>query len=83
MEKELKIYSKFIGKGDLLIVEGTFLGGHPNLPEHGEGPTEAIEKFFHENSKFFLIRDLSITRGFPIAWIFGILVSCRNFRNPS
>jgi hypothetical protein len=23
-------------------------------------------------------RDLSITRGFPIAWIFGILASCRN-----
>jgi 23S rRNA (cytidine1920-2'-O)/16S rRNA (cytidine1409-2'-O)-methyltransferase len=25
-----------------------------------------------------LERDLSITRGFPIAWIFGILASCRN-----
>ena len=34
-------------------------------------------------SMFFIfyilsIRDLSITRGFPIAWIFGILASCRN-----
>jgi hypothetical protein len=26
----------------------------------------------------YLYRDLSITRGFPMAWIFGILASCRN-----
>jgi len=24
------------------------------------------------------VRDLSLTRGFPIAWIFDIPVSCRN-----
>jgi len=54
VEKELKIYSKFIRKGDLLIVEDTFLGGHPSHPEHGEGPTEAIEKFLQENSEFYI-----------------------------
>ena len=54
VEKELEIYSKFIRKGDLLIVEDTFLGGHPSHPEYGEGPTEAIKKFLRENSDFYI-----------------------------
>ena len=54
MEKELEIYSKFIRKGDLLIVEDTFLGGHPSHPEYGEGPTEAIKKFLRGNSDFYI-----------------------------
>ena len=28
-------------------------------------------------------RDLSITKGFPTAWIFGSLVHAETFRNPS
>lgn len=56
VEKELEIYSEFIRKGDLLIVEDTFLGGHPSHPEYGEGPTEAIEKFLHGNDEFYIDR---------------------------
>ena len=56
VEKELEIYSKFIRKGDLLIVEDTFLGGHPSHPEYGEGPTEAIENFLQGNDEFYIDR---------------------------
>ena len=56
VQKELEIYSKFIRKGDLLIVEDTFLGGHPSHPEYGEGPTEAIENFLQRNDEFYIDR---------------------------
>ncbi|MDA8768034.1 cephalosporin hydroxylase family protein, partial [Planktomarina temperata] len=54
VEQELSFYSKFIQKGDLLIVEDTFLGGHPSHEEYGEGPTEAIISFLQNNNDFYI-----------------------------
>ena len=56
VKKELDIYSKFVQNGNLLIVEDTFLGGHPSHQEYGEGPTEAIHDFLAENSDFYIDR---------------------------
>ena len=54
VRKELEIYSNFVGPGGLLIVEDTFLGGHPSHFEFGEGLTEAINEFLKMNKDFYI-----------------------------
>ena len=56
--QELILYSKYIKKGDLLIVEDTFLNGHPSHNDYGPGPTEAINLFLKENDEFKIDRSL-------------------------
>ena len=56
--QELILYSKYIKKGNLLIVEDTFLNGHPSHNDYGPGPTEAINLFLKENDEFKIDRSL-------------------------
>ena len=50
--EELRLYSEFISKNGYLIVEDTFLNGHPSHKSFGSGPYEAVELFLKENNKF-------------------------------
>jgi cephalosporin hydroxylase len=51
---ELKIYPEFVTPGCYLIVDDTDLGGHPVLPEHGPGPTEALDEWYPTQSDFVI-----------------------------
>lgn len=50
--EELRIYSKFVTKGNYLIVEDTHLNNHPIDPFFGPGPMEAVLDFLKENQGF-------------------------------
>ena len=56
--EELKIYQQFIKVGDYMIVEDSFLNGHPVDPTFGPGPMEAIEEFLKEDKRFVSDRDM-------------------------
>lgn len=51
---EMESYCDLVPVGGYLIVEDTFLNGHPSHLEHGPGPTEAIELFFQKNDSFII-----------------------------
>lgn len=51
--KELEIYSRFVRKGNYIIVEDTNLSGHPNYTDF-EGPWEAVAEFLGKNEKFVI-----------------------------
>ena len=53
---ELKIYPEFVSPGCYLIVDDTNLGGHPVLPEHGPGPTEALDAWLPTRRTFEIDR---------------------------
>jgi cephalosporin hydroxylase len=53
---ELKIYPEFVTTGCYLIVDDANLGGHPVLPEHGPGPTEALDEWYPTQSQFVIDR---------------------------
>lgn len=53
---ELKIYPEFVTTGCYLIVDDANLGGHPVLPEHGPGPTEALDAWYPTQTQFVIDR---------------------------
>lgn len=54
---ELRIYSELVTRGSYVIVEDTFLNGHPVRPNYGPGPMEAIDAFLAENDKLVVDRE--------------------------
>ena len=56
--EELNHYSKFIKPNGLLIVEDTFLNGHPSHNEFGPGPYEAVELFLNDRDDFIIDKAL-------------------------
>jgi cephalosporin hydroxylase len=53
---ELALYSKLIPIGGFIVVEDSFLNGHPSHNDFGEGPMEAIEEFLKINKNFIIQR---------------------------
>jgi cephalosporin hydroxylase len=53
---ELGIYPAFVSTGCYLIVDDANLGGHPVLPEHGPGPTEALDAWYPTQTQFVIDR---------------------------
>jgi cephalosporin hydroxylase len=51
---ELRIYPEFVTPGCYLIIDDTDMGGHPVLPEHGPGPTEALDEWYPTQSDFVI-----------------------------
>ena len=56
VQAELAAWADAVTPGCYLIVEDSFVGGHPVAPEFGPGPTEAIEAFLAERSDFIVDR---------------------------
>ena len=56
---ELRLYNKFVGIGNYLVVEDTNLNGHPVRPNHifGNGPYEAVERFLLRNKNFVIDKE--------------------------
>jgi len=52
VKRELMRYSHFVSPGQFLIVEATYLNGHPIKPHYGSGPYEAVEWFLQKNASF-------------------------------
>ncbi len=55
--KEMELYSLLVSKDSYLIVEDTNLNGHPVVPEHGEGPMEAINEFLKTHDEFIIDKE--------------------------
>lgn len=54
--EELRLYSPFVPVGGLIIVEDSFLNGHPSHNEFGPGPMEAIDQFIKDSNDFVIDR---------------------------
>jgi len=50
--RELELFAPVVSKGSYLIVEDSNVNGHPVLPEHGPGPSEAIAEFLAAHPEF-------------------------------
>lgn len=53
---ELRIYNKFVTRGNYLVVEDTNINGHPVFCNYGPGPMEAVDIFMKENDDFMIDR---------------------------
>ena len=56
--EELQLYSELVPLNGYIIVEDTFLNGHPSHKEFGSGPYEAIDLFIRENNNFVIDKSL-------------------------
>ena len=50
------IYKNFVPVNGYIVVEDTFLNGHPSHKDFGPGPMEAIEHFLSCNDSFIIDR---------------------------
>jgi cephalosporin hydroxylase len=50
--QEMNAYAPFVTRGSYLIVEDTDVNGHPIMPEHGPGPSEAVAEFLKTHPEF-------------------------------
>ena len=54
VHQEIKAYKDFVPVGGYLVVEDTFLNGHPSHSDFGPGPMEAVDAFLSENDEFVI-----------------------------
>jgi cephalosporin hydroxylase len=50
--QELELYGPMVSPRSYLVVQDTNINGHPVLPEHGEGPWEAVHEFLPRHPEF-------------------------------
>ena len=58
VQAELELYKSLITVGSYLVVEDTFLGGHPSHENFGPGPMKAVKQFLNSNSNFIIDKSL-------------------------
>lgn len=56
--QEIKAYKQFVPVSGYLVVEDTFLNGHPSHDDFGPGPMEAVDAFLAEDDSFVIDRKL-------------------------
>ncbi len=56
VHSEILAYKDLVPVGGYLIVEDTFLNGHPSHSDFGPGPMEAVDKFLKNNDDFIIDR---------------------------
>jgi cephalosporin hydroxylase len=49
---ELKAYAPIVSVGSYLIVQDTFVNGHPAMPDYGPGPWEAVQAFLATSNDY-------------------------------
>ena len=54
---ELKKYHNMVSPGQFLVVEDTYIGGHPVRPDFGPGPWDAVEEFQRKHGDLFDMPD--------------------------
>jgi cephalosporin hydroxylase len=54
VDDELKLYRKYVTKGQYLVVEDSSIGGHPISCLFGPGPFESITEFVRANDNFVI-----------------------------
>ena len=54
--RELELFGPHVSPGSYLIVEDSNVNGHPVLPEHGPGPSEAVLEFLGGHPDFAMDR---------------------------
>jgi len=52
VKKELWMYRHLVTPDQYMVVESTYLNGHPIKPDHGPGPMEAVQWFLAHDRRF-------------------------------